>query len=119
MNIPYPDGNVIEAWWLMNHFFAVSGQRLLELLQLSPKSRIVVIGLSAVAVKRTRLNMTEFYAYHLMTRVGTDVDIVELLHSAGKLFQPYAVDVFAKVESSRLDWVLRCCAIRTCCEWIQ
>ena len=51
----------------------------------------------AAAVKRTRINMTEFYAYRLMTRVGTDDDIVELPHSAGKLFQQHPAVVISLV----------------------
>ena len=36
-----------------------------------------------------------------------DLGLVELPHSAGRLFQQYLVDAYSKVESQRLEWVLR------------
>ena len=51
--------------------------------------------------------MREFYAHRLLQRYSHDSSIVELPHSAGRLFQQYLVDAYSKVESQRLDWVVR------------
>ena len=42
-----------------------------------------------------------------MQRCPVDSDITELPHAAGRLFQQYIVDAYAKVESMRLDWLMR------------
>jgi hypothetical protein len=57
--------------------------------------------------KQLRITLAEFYAYRLVTRVLPSSRVVELPHSAGRLFQQWIVDAYAKLESTRLDWVLR------------
>eukprot|EP00973_Karenia_brevis_P012189 1655251-Karenia_brevis.AAC.1 len=42
-----------------------------------------------------------------MTRHLPRSAVAELPHSAGRLFQQFVVDAYAKLESSRLDWVMR------------
>ena len=42
-----------------------------------------------------------------MVRVPTSSRSVELPHSGGRLFQQYLVDAYTKLESTRLDWVIR------------
>ena len=51
--------------------------------------------------------MCEFYAYRLMQRIPAGSDQTELPHSCGRLFQQYVVDAYAKVESTRLTWVMK------------
>ena len=51
--------------------------------------------------------MCEFYAFRLTQRCDGCDDTVELPHAAGRLFQQYLVDAYAKVESERLSWVMR------------
>ena len=55
----------------------------------------------------THVSMREFYSHRLMQRYSHDSGFVELPHSAGRLFQQYLVDAYSKVESQRLDWVVR------------
>ena len=55
----------------------------------------------------SHVSMREFYAHRLMQRYSHDSGFVELPHSAGRLFQQYLVDAYSKVESQRLDWVVR------------
>ena len=57
--------------------------------------------------KRLRITLTEFYAHRLMTRELPNSGVVELPHAAGRLFQQYIVDAYTKLESTRLDWVIR------------
>ena len=54
-----------------------------------------------------KISMAQFYAYRVMQRTGADSGVVELPHCAGRLFQQYIVDAYAKVESMRLDWIQR------------
>jgi len=57
--------------------------------------------------KQLRITIAEFYAHRLMVRVPPNSAVVELPHAAGRLFQQWIVDAYAKLESSRLEWVLR------------
>ena len=57
--------------------------------------------------KQLRITLAEFYAYRLVARVPPSSRVVELPHAAGRLFQQWIVDAYAKLESTRLDWVLR------------
>ena len=50
--------------------------------------------------------MCEFYAYRMMPRLPAATLDSELPHAAGRLFQQYIVDAYAKVESQRLKWVV-------------
>ena len=54
-----------------------------------------------------RITLAEFYAYCFVTRVPPSSRVVELPHAAGRLFRQWIVDAYAKLESTRLDWVLR------------
>eukprot|EP00973_Karenia_brevis_P053421 7425003-Karenia_brevis.AAC.1 len=42
-----------------------------------------------------------------MTRVLPASTVVELPYAAGRLFQQWTVNAYAKFESTRLEWVLR------------
>ena len=57
--------------------------------------------------KQLRITLAEFYAYRLVTRALPSSRNVELPHAAGRLFQQWIVDAYAKLESTRLDWVVR------------
>ena len=55
-----------------------------------------------IAHNRVRGNVTalEFYCYRLMIRGG-----VNHLHLSGRLFHQYIVDIYAKIEQQRLNYV--------------
>jgi len=57
--------------------------------------------------KQLRISIAEFYAHRLMTRHLPSALVAELPHASGRLFQQFAVDAYAKLENSRLDWVMR------------
>ncbi|XP_078440260.1 uncharacterized protein LOC144710388 [Wolffia australiana] len=59
-------------------------------------------GWSLQLKESAHVTMNQFYAYHFMVRDSSTV-----LHLSGRLFQEYLVDVYAKVEESRLHWI-RC-----------
>jgi hypothetical protein len=50
--------------------------------------------------RRVRLTHLQIFAYRLALRPG-----FSLIHSSGKLFQQYVVDVYVKTEGSRLNYL--------------
>lgn len=59
----------------------------------------------AIHAKQMRITLAEFYAHRLMVREMSNSRVVELPHAAGRLFQQWIVDAYAKLESTRLEWV--------------
>ena len=57
--------------------------------------------------KQLRITLAEFYAHRLMMRAPPSSTSVQLPHGGGRLFQQYIVDAYAKLESTRLDWVMK------------
>eukprot|EP00959_Pyramimonas_sp_CCMP1952_P155527 3253590-Pyramimonas_sp.AAC.1 len=51
--------------------------------------------------------MSKFCTFRLMQREPYNTMEAELPHAAGRLFQQYIVDAFAKVVNTRLDWIVR------------
>ena len=53
-----------------------------------------------VGTRRT-VTLKQFYAFRIMIREGQ----VSILHQAKRLFHEYLVDQYAKIETSRLDFL--------------
>jgi len=53
----------------------------------------------AGSVKRERVTTMQFYSYRLQIRDG------DWLHNAGRLYQQYIVDQYAKIEQNRLNYL--------------
>ena len=60
----------------------------------------------APAATASHISTCDFYAHRCKQRYAAGDNIVGLPHAGGRLFQQYMCDLYAKVESERLRWVV-------------
>ena len=59
------------------------------------------------SVLTAKISMAEFYCYRFMQRYDSGARVAELPFACGRLFQQYMVDAYSKIESIRLDGIVR------------